>query len=170
MPNRYTTSSSDSGISAIQLFGPAATPVAYDASAFAQDLISLTNDQCSVYDTDDYNFAEAQAIFESVWESLAGENYFGKLSDAEVLVLEEATADASSTDVVEKAMYRYDLITAKYGLTNFISGRTPTLGRYIPAYESNVDSSSSVAIIIVVAVASMTLLGTTLIIRKRKHQ
>ena len=167
---RFAAYKSSSGISAIQLFGPAATPTEYDALTFATELINLTNDQCSVYGTGSYNYEESRAAFASLWSTLGGEQYYGKLSQAQINLLVEADAHESSSDAIEVAMYRYDLITVKYGLDGFIFERVSQFAGYVPVYESNVDSSTSVAIIVVIAVASMTLLGTTLVIRKRKHQ
>ena len=69
---------------------------------------------------------------------------------------------------------RYDYLIAKYGASTFENfiGRTitPLPNAAYFNYQSNIDSSSSITIIVIVAVTSMTLLGVTLVLRKRKHQ
>ncbi len=88
----------------------------------------------------------------------------------------EAKTTSGATDV-EKCVAKYDYIAGKYqeqlGENYDFMGRNPeplASGAYIPNYQSNIDSSSSITIIVIVAVASMTLLGVTLVLRKRKHQ
>jgi len=88
----------------------------------------------------------------------------------------EAKTTSGATDV-EKCVAKYDFIAGKYqdqlGENYDFMGRNPepiASGAYIPNYQSNIDSSSSITIIVIVAVTSMTLLGVTLVLRKRKHQ
>lgn len=88
----------------------------------------------------------------------------------------EAKITSGATDV-EQCVAKYDYIAGKYqeqlGENYDFMGRNPeplANGAYIPSYQSNIDSSSSITIIVIVAVASMTLLGVTLVLRKRKHQ
>lgn len=88
----------------------------------------------------------------------------------------EAKTTSGATDV-EQCVAKYDYIAGKYqeqlGENYDFMGRNPeplASGAYIPNYQSNIDSSSSITIIVIVAVTSMTLLGVTLVLRKRKHQ
>ncbi len=159
------------GQTAIQLYGQVVEPVVpYDATNFAQDLINLTNEQCSEYGTDSYDYETSKDKFATLWETLSGDSYYGKLSDEDILLLEQADAKEDSEDVLEVAMYRYDLITAKYSLDSFIGTRVVPTFSFIHDYESSVSSSNTIGIVVIVAVSSMTLLGLTLVIRKRKHQ
>ncbi len=159
------------GQTAIQLYGPASAPETYTAEDFAQDLINQTDAYCSAYGDGSKTYEELKTLYAAVWTTLSGEEYYGQLSETAVGLLVDADAKESSTDVIEVAMWRYDLITAKYALDGFITDRpVASFSIYMPNYQSNIDSSSSITIIVIVAVASMTLLGVTLVLRKRKHQ
>lgn len=165
---RFTTYKS--GQTPVQLYGPD-TPEVYGATEFANELISMTNDYCAAYEGETKTYAELKDLYATVWSTLSGADHYGKLSDTDIGLLVNADAKESSEDPIEVAMYRYDLITAKYVLDGFITDRpTPTFSIYMPNYQSNIDSSSSITIIVIVAVTSMTLLGVTLVLRKRKHQ
>lgn len=137
----------------------------YTAADFAQDLLDQTNAVCTGYEEGDNN----HDALVTIWSDLASADKYPSLPSDQKEILAEADRNESGT-VVEQAMARYDFLTGKYSLSNFINGRTPIVpaGSYVPSYESNLSSSSSIAIIVIVAVASMTLLGVTLVIRKRK--
>ena len=140
----------------------------YDAEAFAQDLVDETNDQCLLFGTSSYNYEESKAAFASLWTTLGGEDYYGKLDSDQIALLVEADPHESSSNIIEVAMYRYDLITAKYGLEGFIASRVPQLGKIGLLNESFAESSNM--IIIVTIATSVTLLGTLILILKRKHK
>lgn len=141
--------------------------VTYTAEDFAQDLLDQTDAVCTGYEEGDNNHDALVAI----WSNLASADKYPSLPSDQKEILAEAERDESGT-VVEQAMARYDFLTGKYSLSNFINGRSPIVpaGSYVLNYQSNLDSSSSITIIVIVAVASMTLLGVTLVLRKRKHQ
>ena len=149
----------------VQMNGYIPAAVDYTAEDFAQDLLDQTDAVCAGYEEGDNNHDALVAI----WSNLASNDKYPSLPSAEKTKLAEAERVESGT-VVEQAMARYDFLTGKYSLSNFINGRTPIVpaGSYLPSYENNLSSSSSIAIIVIVAVASMTLLGVTLVIRKRK--
>lgn len=149
----------------VQMNGYIPAAVDYTAEIFAQDLLDQTDAVCTGYEEGDNNHDALVAI----WSNLASNDKYPSLPSAEKTKLAEAERDESGT-VVEQAMARYDFLTGKYSLSNFINGRTPIVpaGSYVPSYENNLSSSSSITIIVIVAVASMTLLGVTLVIRKRK--
>ena len=149
----------------VQMNGYIPAAVDYTAEDFAQDLLDQTDAVCAGYEEGDNKHDALVAI----WSNLASNDKYPSLPSAEKTKLAEAERVESGT-VVEQAMARYDFLTGKYSLSNFINGRTPIVpaGSYLPSYENNLSSSSSIAIIVIVAVASMTLLGVTLVIRKRK--
>lgn len=149
----------------VQMNGYIPAAVDYTAEIFAQDLLDQTDSVCTGYEEGDNNHDALVAI----WSNLASNDKYPSLPSDQKTILAEAERDESGT-VVEQAMARYDFLTGKYSLSNFINGRTPIVpaGSYVPSYENNLSSSSSIAIIVIVAVASMTLLGVTLVIRKRK--
>lgn len=134
------------------------------AITFALGFISQTDAVCEGYDGVSNNKEALEAIWEGLYTS------YNALYDNQKSVLMGAERDEGGTHV-EQAVARYDYLVGKYGLNNFITGRTPVsfpAGSYLPSYENNLSSSSSITIIVIVAVASMTLLGVTLVIRKRK--
>lgn len=137
-------------------------------TTFASAVISLTKEYCDAYVDGETDYDSYKETFEGVWSTL--EKKFDSMIDEDKITVRDTQGDEGGSSL-EIAMARYDFLTSKYNLDNFITGRSIPASRYISTYEAgSIDTSSSVAIIIVVAVASMTLLGTTLIIRKRKHQ
>ena len=141
----------------------------YTAEMFAQDLLDQTDAVCVNYVDGESSYSEFKAAFETIWSDLNSNDKYPSLPGDQKTILAEAERDDSGS-VVERAMFRYDFLTGKYQLSEFINGRTPIVpaGSYLPSYENNLSSSSSITIIVIVAVASMTLLGVTLVIRKRK--
>lgn len=148
---RYFTNQNQKAIS---LF----VKVANDAEAFALDILNLTTEVCSA------EGEHAAGDFATAWSTLTTK--YDSVVNKDLLV--GGDADATGTFFAE-ALARYDILVAKYGLNPFMTGRVSNFS-YLPHYESNLDSSSSITIIVIVAVTSMTLLGVTLVLRKRKHQ
>lgn len=151
---RFYKSDSYTGQKAVSLY----IEVANDAEAFALDILNLTTEVCSA------EGEHSSSDFATAWSTLTTK--YNSVVNKDLLV--EGDADANGTFFAE-ALARYDILVAKYNLNNFMTGRVSNLS-YLPHYESNLDSSSSITIIVIVAVASMTLLGVTLVLRKRKHQ
>ncbi len=151
---RFYKSESYTGQKVVSLY----IEVANDAEAFALDILNLTTEVCSA------EGEHATGDFATAWSTLTTK--YDSVVNKDLLV--EGDADANGTFFAE-ALARYDILVAKYGLNPFMTGRVSNLA-YIPNYQSNIDSSSSITIIVIVAVASMTLLGVTLVLRKRKHQ
>ena len=143
----------------------------YTAEMFAQDLLDQTDAVCVNYVDGKSSYSEFKAAFETIWSDLNSNDKYPSLPSDQKTILAEADRVEDGT-VVERAMFRYDFLTGKYQLSEFINGRTPIVpaGSYVASYENNLSSSSSITIIVIVAVASMTLLGVTLVLRKRKHQ
>ena len=107
----------------------------YTAADFAKDLLKQTLAICTGEGGDN------GAALTTVWATLAGANYYGKLVNSEradmaiepgdkTIVVPATSAgvdEMSDGDALAAAMYRYDYCTLKYSLTNFIVGRTPSL-------------------------------------------
>lgn len=149
---RFYKSDSYTGQKVVSLY----IEVANDAEAFALDILNLTTEVCSA------EGKHAAGDFATAWSTLTTK--YDSVVNKDLLV--GGDADANGTFFAE-ALARYDILVAKYGLNPFMTGRVSNFS-YLPHYESNLDSSSSITIIVIVAVASMTLLGVTLVIRKRK--
>ncbi len=150
----------------------------YEAGDFAKDLLKLTAPVCSAAQDGNHD------ALESLWLTLAdGEHYASLVSD-EKDILVGATADSTIVvpateagidemlpeDAVAAAMYRYDYCTAKYGLTNFISGRTVSVS-FATNVSSPMNNGSNSTLIIVIAVLSITSLSLAgVLVFKRKHR
>ena len=150
----------------------------YEAGDFAKDLLKLTAPVCSAAQDGNHD------ALASLWLTLAdGEHYASLVSD-EKDILVGATADSTIVvpateagidemlpeDAVAAAMYRYDYCTAKYSLTNFISGRTVSV-----SFDTNVlspmNNHSNGTLIIVITVLSITSLSLAgVLVFKRKHR
>lgn len=154
--------------SKLQLKNPEKVYTEYIAETLAYDILHETEELCSAYVDGTSSYSEYKAALEAKWETLANDSHWGALTDLQKGHLRDAGGKADGT-MLQQALYRYDFLTSKYQLDNFITSRTvPTYGSFVASYENNLDSSSSITIIVIVAVASMTLLGVTLVIRKRK--
>lgn len=136
----------------------------YSKEAFARDLLKLTKGLCnSSYD----GVTNNHDALASIWGTLSGSDYYDGLSGEEQAALVSAAGDSSvvvpttnaeidamsDADALKAALYRYDYCTAKYGLENFITGRTS------PAYVTSAvklasqDNTGVVLTITFVAVA-----------------
>ena len=137
----------------------------YTAEAFAQDLIDQTDAVCAGYVEGDNNHDAIVAI----WSDLASADKYPSLPADQKAILAAADADEHSSDVVEQAMARYDFLTVRYNLNNFINGR---LGGSETNTINNISHSSDLTVIIVTmsVVALVSSAGFFLVIRKRKHQ
>ena len=84
-------------------------------------------------------------------------------------ILAEAEREESGT-VIEQAMARYDYLTGKYELSNFINGRTPVVfaTQVSPVANSNIDNNSAMIIITVIALTSISSIAVLLVIKRRK--
>ncbi|MCQ2793362.1 MAG: LPXTG cell wall anchor domain-containing protein, partial [Bacilli bacterium] len=68
--------------------------------------------------------------------------------------------------LIEQAMSKYDHIVARYGFESFIAGRTVSS---VSPKLFNVDSSSSISIIVIIALVSAAAIGGYLILKRRKE-
>ena len=151
----------------------------YEASDFAKDLLKLTLPVCSASDDNNH---DALVI---VWATLADDDHYDALVIDEKETLADAEADKtvvvpSTIEGIEEmlpeeaigaAMYRYDVLTAKYGLDSFIDGR-PDVPNSSSLYGYGMTASESnnvVLIIVIISAVSISLLSV-LIIKKRKQK
>ena len=135
----------------------------YTAEQFAQDLLDQTDLVCEGWSEGQNNHDAIAAI----WSDLASADKYPSLPQSEKDKL--ATADREGSTVVERAMMRYDFLTGKYSLGNFIEGRTPI----VPASESisleNNIEDNNMMIIAIIAGVSAVAFGALLLIKKKKH-
>ena len=141
----------------------------YEAKDFAKDLLKMTMSICTGGDANNHD------ALATVWATLAGANYYGLLNaeDKETIQIVEAdpTIVVPSTesgidamdndDAICAAMYRYDYCTAKYSLTNFVTGRSLSVSfsRINIFNNASVDTESMTVVIIVAAIVLISAAG-----------
>ena len=131
------------------------------AITFALDFISQTDGVCTEYD----GVADNGEALEAIWSGLSSS--FSSLFDNQKSILMGADANEEGTNL-EKAVARYDYLVGKYGLDNFITGRTPAAGSVSNIRANTTNTNSSTIIIVVVAITSITSIGVLLVIKRKR--
>ena len=152
----------------IQMSGVVGEDPSYTAAIFAQDLLDQTDVVCAEYNPSTNPNVDRDALV-AIWSDLASADKYPSLPAAQKTILAEAEGDKTSADVVEQAMARYDLLTAKYNLNNFINGRNPSSGARGISLFGNTNTSIVVISCIVAASVSALAAGLILTIKKKKH-
>lgn len=148
----------------VQMTGYVPEVASYTAEDFAQDLLDQTDAVCDEYNGTDNNHDALVAI----WSSLASNDKYPSLPADQKTILAEADRDESGT-VVEQAMARYDYLTGKYNLSNFINGRTPVSFQQSRISElAGHERNTSTVIIIVIAVMSATSMGVLIAVKRKR--
>lgn len=147
----------------VQMNGYVAPAESYTAEDFAQDLLDQTDAVCAGWEEGDNNHDALEAI----WSDLASNDKYPSLPSEQKTILANANRDESGT-VVEQAMARYDFLTGKYNLSNFINGRTPIVpaGAYA---NLTLESNPTIFIVIAIATASTLAFSLLLVFKKKKH-
>ncbi|MBQ6921084.1 MAG: hypothetical protein IJQ72_04205 [Bacilli bacterium] len=148
----------------VQMNGYIAPAESYTAEDFAQDLLDQTDAVCAGWEEGDNNHDALEAI----WSDLASNDKYPSLPAAQKTILADANRDESGT-VVEQAMARYDFLTGKYDLSNFINGRTPIVPAGRIDFSNDISQNSSMIIIVSIA-ATSALAFTLLLVFKKKKQ
>ena len=148
----------------VQMNGYIAPAESYTAEDFAQDLLDQTDAVCAGWEEGDNNHDALEAI----WSDLASNDKYPSLPAAQKTILADANRDESGT-VVEQAMARYDFLTGKYDLSNFINGRTPIVPAGRIDFSNDISQNSSMIIIVSIA-ATSALAFTMLLVFKKKKQ
>ena len=102
----------------VQMNGVVEAAYGYTAEDFAQDLLDQTDAVCEDYDGHSNN----HDALVTIWSNLASDDKYPSLAGSEKTKL--ANANIHGSTVVDRAMARYDYLTGKYNLNNFINGRT----------------------------------------------
>lgn len=151
----------------VQMNGVVAAVDTYTAEDFSQDLLDQTDAICVNYVDGKSSYDEFKALLTVVWSDLASNDKYPSLPSEQKAILADAERVESGT-VVEQAMARYDYLTGKYELNNFINGRTPMANfRGNLSMQENNDVAT---IVVIIAIASISAFGCLLILKKRKHQ
>ncbi len=137
----------------------------YTAEEFAQDLLDQTDTVCAGWEEGDNN----HDALVTIWTDLNSEEKYQALPQAQKDILAEADRDESGS-VIEQAMARYDFLTGKYSLDNFITGRTPIVSSGMMNY-GELDLANNSTIVIVISIATVSALAfTMLLVFKKKKQ
>ena len=133
----------------------------YTANDFAADLLAKVAEVCGEYGT--INLNDNESALKLVWSELSGSSYYLQLSQEEKEVLADASRagdlpEGTATDL-NKAVELYDYLCGKYGLGNFITGRTPMSFNASGNFAKITNNS---AIIAMVAVSSAVIVGAFL--------
>ena len=146
----------------VQMTGLVEEKESYTAEQFAQELLTLTDAVCEGYVNGDDN----HDAIEGIWSTLAGEQKYPSLPAAQKTILASADANESGT-VIEQAMARYDFLTVRYNLNNFINGRLSEPSNFM---QSTVKVNNIAIIIVIASIAAISSVGIFLMIHNRKHQ
>lgn len=149
----------------VQMNGYVAPAESYTAEEFAQDLLDQTDAVCAGWKEGDNNHDAIEAI----WSDLASNDKYPSLPSEQKTILAEAARDEEGT-IIEQAMARYDFLTGKYSLSNFINGRTPIVSSEMMNY-GELDLANNSTIVIVISIATVSALAFTLLLvfKKKKH-
>ena len=107
----------------VQMNGLVEAVYGYTADEFAQDLLDQTDAVCVNYVDGVSNFNAFKTALQAIWSDLASADKYPSLPNEEKTKLAEADPEHGST-VVDQAIARYEYLTGKYGLSQFINGRT----------------------------------------------
>lgn len=145
---------------------PSVVDVTCSAEAFASMVLNDTKAKCDAYVDGETSYDSQKSAFTSIWSKLADKYSFA--SSADKTTLAEANRDEDGT-TIEQAMLRYDFLTGKYQLTNFITGRTPmSAARGFYSFIEN-GSNSNILLIVVVSSIAIAVAGVAFFTLKKKH-
>lgn len=131
---------------------------AYDADAFAKDLLDLVAPICANYDGKKNN----KVALKTVWDTMS--QRYSTLSNEEKAKVIAAAAKTDGTDL-EKAMAFYNYACKKYGLTKFIEGRQ--VKALVTEHETG-NSILPIVVIVASSVAAITAIGVVIALKRRK--
>lgn len=149
----------------VQMNGYVPAVETYTAEDFSQDLLDQTDLVCANYNNGDDNHDAIEAI----WTNLASNGKYPSLPSAQKTLLADAERNESGT-VIERAMARYDYLTGKYELSNFINGRTPiSFARNTNFVSGNVSTNTLITLLVIVSLTSITSIGVLLAIKRKRE-
>ena len=135
------------------------TSNAEQATEFATAFLDATETICL-----DKGATSHKTELEGVWSTLEAE--FNKLSPEAQDIVKKSTYETTDTKLA-KAVELYDHIVNRYALNNFVN-RTSTASSLVHTLTTT-DNNLTITIIVLISVLSVSLIvGTSLIVRKRK--
>ena len=158
---RYYKSSSYTAQKAISLYMQVD-----DAEAVALEILNQTYADCQAFVDGESDYNTYKTKMAGIWTSIG--TLFNAIEDSELKAkLVDGNADEDGT-MLEQALARYDYLTAKYALDEVITGRDVPSLRYVPAYNTAIESDSAMIVVVIAAVVSLTSIAVLLVIKRRK--
>ncbi len=136
----------------------------YTAEQFAQDLLDQTDIVCDGWEEGVNNHDALVAV----WTDLNSEDKYPALPQEQKDILAAASREGES--IISRAMKRYDFLTGKYSLDNFITGRTPIVPSGMMNYGELASANNSIIVIVISIATVSTLAFTMLLVFKKKKQ
>lgn len=147
----------------VQMNGVVEAKEDYTAEDFAEDLLAQTDAVCKDWEEGVNNHDAIEAI----WSDLASDDKYPSLPADQKAILASAARNPSGT-TVEQAMARYDFLTGKYKLSNFINGRTPVgMNNYVTPITEG-DNNTAIIVIVSISAISVLSIAVLLTLKKRK--
>ena len=147
----------------VQMTGVVEAKDDYTAEDFAEDLLAQTDTVCKDWEEGVNNHDAIEAI----WSDLASDDKYPSLPADQKTILANAARNPSGT-TVEQAMARYDFLTGKYKLSNFINGRTPVgMNNYVTPITEG-DNNTAIIVIVSISAISVLSIAVLLTLKKRK--
>lgn len=139
----------------------------YTAVDFSKDLLKQTLAICTGAGGNNKD------ALTPVWATLAGANYYGKLTSArkvELTIAEAADVTVPATEsgidgmtdenALAAAMYRYEYCVAKYNLNQFIVGKTVVVqGTGVDMFAQNNVSNITILVIVITSISLLAVAG-----------
>ena len=132
------------------------------AEELGLELLNKTYEDCEAYVDGTSSYDEYKTKMETIWTDLS--TMYDSIEDPSKLVSTVAKEDGT---MLEEAMARYDFLTVKYQLDNFITGRKPA-GAVTPVIAPTKNSDTAIIIVTIIAITSVTAIGALLVIKRRK--
>ena len=167
----------------VQFTGIVAASQTYHAVDFAQELLDLTDSDCSNYDPiNNSNPNNIDALAET-WVTLQDSSHYLQLSKDDKDNLVDADAiehenPSTNQEIIEAAMARYEMLVKKYGadkygdskLTDFIGRNVVPNNNALVMEFSATENSAFASTLVIIAIASVTAIGGYFLLRKKKEQ
>ena len=132
------------------------------AEELGLELLNKTYGDCKAYVDGTSDYEEYKGKMETIWSDLS--TMYDNIEDPSKLVSTSAKEDGI---MLEEAMARYDFLTVKYQLDNFITGRKPA-GAVTPVIVPTKNSDTAIIIVTIIAITSVSAIGALLVIKRRK--
>ena len=150
----------------------------YSVEDFCYDVLRETCGICAAKDDGNHD------ALVTVWTLLANDSHYGALTLDQQSILASASADPTievpttvaeiddllPEEAVGAAMYRYDVLTGKYALANFIVGRTPVANSSGASLNFASENNNTMVIVISIAAISALAFSMLLVFKKKKQK